>query len=431
MQPKKYEIKQGVTLHTIQTNKFKTDLTAIFITVPLTRQNVTTDCLIPAILRRGSQNLKTQQEINKTLEEMYGASFDCGIEKTGDNHVIKFYIESIDSKFLPKHEENIASAIYTLLEIVFNPLLENNTLKKEYVESEKKNIEQLINSKIDNKEQYALDRTVEEMYKDLPYGLYKYGYIEDLQNIDNRNTYNRYLQIINSGKIDIYVSGDIQEEKIKEIVINNPNIQTLNNREADFIINNEETEIKELVQQLEISDTLDVNQGKLIIGLDILENAKDLRFIISLYNVILGESATSKLFQNVREKASLAYSARSIYIRQKNNIFIKCGIEISNYDKALQIIKEQLQAMQDGDFTQEDIVNAKKYMINGIKSIEETQDTEITYYLGQELSGYHISPQEYINKIQNVTKQQIIDVASKIKINTIYFLKNKQWKEEK
>ena len=426
MQPKKYEVKQGVTLHTIKTNKFKTDLTAVFITVPLTRKNVTVDCLLPAILRRGSQNLKTQQEINKTLENMYGATFDCGIEKTGDNHVIKFYIESINGNFLPHHEENIVPAIYTLLEIIFNPLLDNGEFKVEYVESEKKNIEQLIRAKIDNKEQYALDRTVEEMYKDEPYGLYKYGYIEDLANIHSRIAYERYKEIINSAKIDIYVSGDIEQEKIKEIIVNNPNIQNLKNRESDFIVNNEQTEQKQIIQPLNITDTLEVNQGKLILGLDILENAKNSRFIASLYNVILGESATSKLFQNVREKASLAYSARSIYIRQKNNIFIKCGIEIANYKKALQIIKEQLQAMKNGNFTEEDIANAKKYMINGIQSIEETQDTEITYYLGQELSESYFSPQEYKEKINEVNKQQIVDIAQKIYINTIYFLRDKE-----
>ena len=425
MKPKKYEIKQGVTLHTIKTNKFKTDLTAVFITVPITRKNVTINCLIPAVLRRGSRNLNTQQKINKTLEEMYGATFDCGIEKTGDNHIIKFYIESINNKFLPNNEKNISSALYTLFEIIFNPLLENGVFKKEYVESEKKNIEQLIRSKIDNKEQYALDRTVEEMYKNMPYGLYKYGYIEDLPNINNKLAHERYEEIIKLAKIDIYVSGDIEEENIKEIVLNNPNIKNLKDRQGEFIVNNEQTEIKEQPKISKITDTLDVNQGKLILGLDILENSKNSRFAVGLYNVILGESATSKLFQNVREKASLAYSARSTYIRQKNNIFIKCGIEITNYDKALKIIEQQLQDMKNGEFTEEDIINAKKYMLNGINSIEEIQDTAITYYFGQELSNSYVLPQEYKEKINSITKQQIVDAAQKIYINTIYFLKNK------
>lgn len=426
MSPKKYEIKQGVTLHVINTDKFKTDLTGIFLTLPISKENVTVNTLIPAILKRGSENLKTQQEINKTLEEMYGATFDCGVDKTGDNHVIRFYIESINSAFLPNKEEVISSALYTLFEIVFNPYTENGMFKEEYVNGEKNNIEQLINSKIDAKEQYALDKTIEKMYENEPYGLYKYGYVEDLSKITSKTAYERYLEIIKTCKIDIYVSGNIDEEEIKQIVFQNPNIEQLEERKANVIINNEETEEKQKVKINTIEESMDVTQGKLIIGLDIFENKVGTRFAASLYNVILGESATSKLFQNVREKASLAYSARSSYTRQKNNIFIRCGIEIKNYGKALNIIKEQLQAMKDGDFNEKDIENAKKYMKNGIKSIEETQDLEITYYFGQELSGYNLSPSQYEEEINKITKQQIVEMAKKIEINTIYFLKNNE-----
>ena len=151
------------------------------------------------------------------------------------------------------------------------------------------------------------------------------------------------------------------------------------------------------------------------------ENSK---YAMCLYNVILGESATSKLFQNVREKASLAYTARSNYVRQKNNIFIRCGIEIENYDKAVQIINKQLEDMRNGNFTDEDIENAKKYMVSGIKTVADEQDSEITYYLGQELSGNLTNFEEYIEKIQDVTKEEILDIANNINTNMIYFLKN-------
>ena len=85
------EIKQGVTLHTINTNNFKTNLYAVFLATPLTRENVTLNALLTAVLRRGTNSMKSQDIISKKLEEMYGASFDCGIDKTGDNHIIKFY----------------------------------------------------------------------------------------------------------------------------------------------------------------------------------------------------------------------------------------------------------------------------------------------------------------------------------------------------
>ena len=130
------------------------------------------------------------------------------------------------------------------------------------------------------------------------------------------------------------------------------------------------------------------------------------------------------MFQNVREKAHLAYSARSSYIRPKNNIMIKCGIEIDNYEKALEIIKQQLEDIKNGNFTDDDILNAKKYIISAVKSVEEEQDTEITYYLGQELAQLQCTLEKYIENIQNVTKEQIQNLAQRTQISTIYFLRN-------
>ena len=130
------------------------------------------------------------------------------------------------------------------------------------------------------------------------------------------------------------------------------------------------------------------------------------------------------MFQNVREKASLAYTAASSYIRQKSIIFIRCGIEIKNYEKALKIIKEQLDDMKNGDFTEEDLNIAKKYIISGIKSIQDEQFSEITYYLGQEISARFTSFEEYAKKIEQVTMDDVKHVANSISINTIYFLRN-------
>lgn len=420
------EIKQGIKLHCIDTNKFKTNLMAVFITLPLNRERITFDTVIPAVLKRGTKELKTQEEISKKLENMYGASFDCGIEKIGDNHVIKFYLESLNDNFVPEDsKQNISrESIDLLLDIILNPLTENNKFKDEYVEAEKNNIRLLIESKIDNKDQYALNRCIEEMYKDKPYGLYKFGYTEDLEEINSQNLYDYYNELINTSKIDIFVSGELKKEDIVDIVKNNENIKRLKERKANYIVNNEQTESKEAVQEKEVEEKKDVAQGKLVIGLDVELTDYNSKFPVSLYNVILGESATSKLFQNVREKASLAYSARSNYVRQKNNIYIRCGIEIENYDKALKIIKEQLEDMKNGEFTEEDLVNSKKYMISGIQAAQDEQDSEITYYIGQELSGMLTTFEEYETKINEVKLEDVKDVGSKVKINTIYFLRN-------
>ena len=418
----KDEIKKGITIHEIQTDKFKTNLIAVFLTMPISREDVTKNALISAILRRGSKNMPTLAQISQEMEEMYGASFDSGLDKTGDNQVLKFYIETINDNFIPETGENILkTAIEKILEIIFNPVLENGEFKKEYVEQEKQNIKRIIEGKSDNKARYAVERCIEEIYKNQPYGLYKYGYVEDFDLITAKNLYEYYKKMISECKIDIFVSGNI--ENIKQIIEENENIQKLQGREAKYNIN--KIEDKQETQEREIIEEMDVTQGKIVIGLDLHLSDEEEKYQAIVYNAILGGTANSKMFQEVREKASLAYSASSSYVRYKNNIFIKCGIEIKNYEKAMEIIRKQLEDMKNGVFTDEDIENCKRKIISGIKTINDEQDTEITYLFGQELANVKTSLEKYMEKIQKVTKQGIMKIANSITINTVYFLKNK------
>jgi len=422
MEYKVEEIKRGIKLHKIKTDKFKTNLVAVFLTTPLNRENVTKDAVISAVLRRGSKNMSTQEEISKNLEEMYGASFDCGIDKTGDNHVFKFYLELINDAFIPQNDENmLKQGLEKILEIVCNPYTEGNRFKEEYVNQEKENIRRRIESKIDNKGRYAIDRCVEEMYKDKPYGLYKYGYVEDLDGINEENLYEHYKTLINECKIDIFVSGEINEE-IDNLVKENENIKNLNERDAIYNVN--KLDKKEVVEENIVQESLNVTQGKLVLGLDINIQDEKEKYYALMYNSILGGTANSKLFQEVREKASLAYTASSSYLRYKNNIIINCGIEIQNYEKALEIIRKQLEDMKNGEFSDEDVENSKKIIISTIKSIDDEQDTEITYFLGQELTENKVSLDEYIKIIENISKEDVLRIADKVNINTIYFLKD-------
>ena len=389
MQYQEKEIKKGIEFHELNTNKFKTNLVAVFLTTELTRENVTKNALISTILRRGSKNMPSQEEISKQMEEMYGASFDCGLDKIGDNQVLKFYIETINDDFIPQQKEKmLKTTLEKILEIVFNPYIENGEFKKEYVEQEKNTIKQRIEGKIDNKARYALNRCIEEMYKDEPYGLYKFGYVEDLDAIDGKNLYEYYQELIKNCKIDILISGILPVD-IEEIIEENENIKKLQEREPKYVMPKLTT--KNTEKENVVTESMEVTQGKLVLGLDIkLEDEKQ-KYDALLYNSILGGTANSKMFQNVREKAHLAYVASSSYIRQKSNIFINCGIEISNYEKALEIVKKQIEDMKKGDFTEEDIENAKKGIISTIDLIDDEQDTGITYYFGQELSNNKIS----------------------------------------
>ena len=260
------------------------------------------------------------------------------------------------------------------------------------------------------------------MYKDQPFGLFKFGYIEDLEKINGKNLYEYYKELIQNCKIDIFISGII-DDKIKQEVQQNESINNLQDRNANYIAPNIKTKPKTKNENI-VTESMEVTQGKLILGLDVNSENEEQRYETLIYNTILGGTANSKMFQNVREKEHLAYVAGSSYLHQKDNIFINVGIEIENYEKALEITKKQIEDMKKGDFSEEDIENSKKGIIATIKTIDDEQHTELTYYFGQELSLNKTSIDEYIENIQKVNKEDIIKVAQNVSINTIYFLKN-------
>ncbi len=422
----KKEIKSGVTLHLIKNKNFKTDFTVFFLSLPLEKETITKNALLPAVLRSGCKKYQSYQKIIEELEMLYGAAFDCGVDKTGDNLVLKFFIESINDNYLPNKNNNLEKVINVLTEIIFNPQVQNDSFDETKVELEKRNLEMIINAQKDNKDFYAYDKCVKAMYKNQSYGLSKYGDQKDLQAINNKNLYEQYKQVIDTCKIDIIVSSDFQAEEIAKIIKKNELIQTIKPREEKIKINDIKKEIKDIIEKPEeIKEELDVTQGKLVIGLDILPNRfDDFRYITIVYNAIFGNGVSSKLFQIVREKESLAYTTKSEYVVQKNNIFIRCGIECDKYQKTLDLIKKLLDDMKKGDFTDEEVTKAKEYILAGVDSISEEQDSQILFLFGQELSKRSITIDEYKEKIKNVTRDEIIEIANKVQINTIYFLRN-------
>ena len=411
------ELKKGIKLHIINTNKFKTNLISVFLTSKLSRETITKKALILSILRRGNNTLKTQEEINAKLEDLYGAECDCGIDKNGDNHISKFYIETLNDNYILNNENIFEEAIQVLFDIIFNPISENNKFKDEYFDGEKETLKQIIEARKDNKRAYSTIRCIEEMYKDEPYGLYKYGYVEDLEKITNEELFEEYKNLINNSKIDIFVSGNIDEQKVEEIFKNNKYIKELCKRE--YVLPeevNKENETKTVIEKTNVA------QGNLNIGLKVNNISENDVAKVAVYNAVLGGGANSKLFQNVREKASLAYSAGSMFIKTKKTIIIKCGIDPENYEKTLKIVNKQLDDMKNGDFSEEDMNKAKELIVASCKSMQDEQDSELSYYFNKELNEEKTTIEEYIKDVQAVSKEDVINVANNVKTDTIYFL---------
>lgn len=414
-----------IKIKRFENNKFKTNEIAVFVTIKQTKENATKNALIPAVLRRGSANFQNQLEISKKLENMYGASFNCGVDKSGDYIILKFFIETINNEYSDS-KENLAQEAFNLLtDIVFNPLVENDGFNINYVKQEKDNLAKIINSKKDDKANYAYQRCVEEMFKNNPYGIYKYGSLQDLEKINEKNLYEYYLNIIQNSPIFIYINGkNANSINVDENINNNFKIAFNNNSNEynendDLQEKNENAEIEALQPINIVKEKLDVTQGKLIIGLNAPSENK---YAVTMYNTILGGGANSKLFQNVREKESLAYYASSRYIRRKNAIIIRTGIELANYDKAVKVIKEQLEEMKKGNISDYELSSAKTLILASLKLIPESQEDIMAFDFDQDVFNENLTFEQYYKKIENITLNEIIDVANQVRINTIYYL---------
>ena len=183
MGDKKLELKPGIKAHLINTDIFKTNLTSIIITTPLKRKTVTKNALIPFLLKRGSKNYPTFEEISLRLEELYGADMIFGIDKVGDNHVLKITAQSINNDYTLNGEDLIKDLIELIFEVTFNPYMENGKFKEKALDTEKLHLKELIEGKINSKDLYAYSKCLENMYEFKGYGLYRFGYIEDIEKI--------------------------------------------------------------------------------------------------------------------------------------------------------------------------------------------------------------------------------------------------------
>ena len=422
MEEMQINIKEGIKLHIVPNEIYKTNLIRIVFTTKLNKENVTKTALLPLVLKQGSKNYPTQEIINIRLEELYGAEFNANIDKKGDLQVVTFESDCIKDRFVPNHE-NITQEVFDLIfDIVLNPYIENGTFKQIYLDSEKEQLRKMINELIDNKDDYSFNRCIHEMYGNNGYGLYQLGIESDIDTIKCNELFEFYQKYINDAKIDIFISGEVDVEQIKNYVIE----KMKDVKERKFDTPNEVSTIdaKKVDKPQEVLESLDIVQGKLVLGCQIESNIENQKYVGMVYNALLGASASSFLFQNVREKESLAYYAMSRFIDVKSALFIRSGIEIKNYNKALKIIIEQLDLIANGDFTKDNLDDAIITINSFWNGVKENQELALDYCYTQELYEQKESIDSLIKKVESVSREEIIELAKSVKINTIYFLKD-------
>lgn len=412
----KEELKKGVSLCMIKDDKFKSFRACIMIHRPLLKEEVTLNTLLAATLRMQCEGYSSFDEISATLEDLYGADLIARASKYGEQQVIKIGIQAPFDSIIGE-EGNFQKAMELLKKITFYSG-NDGVFSSKIVDTEKKNIEDSILAQKNDKRTYSTLRLQEEMCKNEPYGINPLGYIEELKKIDCDKLWNHYKKVLCESKIDIIFTGNFCEETAKKAA--KDFASELNEREYSSV----KYERKEAPDKAKtVTDYMDVTQGKLCLGFRAPEGIKKEKYASAiLYNTIFGGSATSKLFNNVREKLSLCYYVSSNLDRLKEIMIVRSGVEFENFEKAYNEILAQQSEMCSGSIEQDEIDAAKKFLKGTYSSNYDSIAAMEEYYTMQLLIGSDTSIEEMVDAIEKVTKDDIVNIANGMKLDTIYYL---------
>ncbi|WP_102346879.1 EF-P 5-aminopentanol modification-associated protein YfmF [Bacillus sp. Marseille-P3661] len=410
----------GITLHGIETLKYKTNSIVIKLKAPLQAETVTTRALLPYVLQSGTVKSPSTLQLTTRLDDLYGATLHADVSKKGEYHIISIRMDIANEKYLSDPTPLLKNGIELLAEILLSPAVENGIFLEEIVQKEKRSLLQRIQSVYDDKMRYANMRLVEEMCKEEPYRLNAHGTKEDIEKITAQSLYQYYQEALLNDEIDIYIVGDIQIEEVKSIVENTFNFPET--RSTTFVKSN--VAQKQVTEVNEVFEEQDIKQGKLHIGYRTNTTYQsDDYFALQVFNGIFGGFSHSKLFLNVRERESLAYYAASRFESHKGLLMVMSGIEFSNYQKCVDIIKEQMNQMKQGNYTEDEISQTKAVLKNQILETIDTAHGLIEVLYHNVVAGIQRAPETWLEGIDDVTKDEIQAVAQKVELDTIYFLK--------
>ncbi|MBD2862004.1 EF-P 5-aminopentanol modification-associated protein YfmF [Paenibacillus oceani] len=412
----------NVRLHVLPTDQFKTYAISVYIGRPLNESSVTPVALTPFVLRRGTSSLPETKQFRERQDDLYGAGFGFDIYKRGDYQIVQFRMDMIHDDFVSDSGSMLEQALQFVGEAITDPVLENGAFRTKYVEAEKDTLRKRIEAIINDKIRYAAERCMEEMCKNEPYRLHPLGKVADMAAITPESLYASYKQWLAESPIDVYVVGNTTLAEVKPLV------------EAAFKWNrpqsvayNQKPEHRQVEQVNTVVERLDVTQGKLNMGLRTYVTYSDDDYpAMLMYNGILGGYPHSKLFLNVREKESLAYYASSRLDGHKGILTIQSGIEFANYEKAVDIIQKQIAQMNEGQYSDLELSQTRAMISNQLRESQDSAYETISLDFNNQLSGKVRSAAELIEQIGRVDVEAIRRVAQGVKLDTVYFLRDRK-----
>ena len=409
--------KNGIICNYAIADHFKTNYFSADFILPLNEENATGMSLLAGVLSRGCSVFPEMNMISRYLAKNYGMSFSINADKAGELESLNFSFSFLDNAFAIDGEDIRAACFYLFRELILHPLVIDGGFKPEYVNQEKSNLCDRIDSIFNDKRQYALERCRAIMCEGEQYGVSAMGSKECVASFDECSLYAFFKKMVNEGLLIFSYAGKVKGTFLTEL--------------ADLFFERDssvpETEVVLSQREpREIIEPMDLNQSKMNLGFRMGEYALHNGAAFRLFNVLYGGSASSKLFMNVREKLSLCYYCSSAIDRLKNVMFVISGVEADRFEEAREEVKVQLKAVADGDFSEEEFINAKNYLIDSIRGAYDSQSLMASMMLFGTLRDDLKTPEEDMKEINAVRREDLIKIAKEIQLDTVYLLKGAQ-----
>lgn len=417
----------NIRVHVCASDKFKTTALMAFIQQELTPETVTKTALLPNVLQRGTASVPTTIAFKRKLDDLFGAVLYGDVFKRGERHIMQFAMEIAGEQYLKEAPQLLEEGVQFFSEVLLDPVLEEQAFKAAYVEAEKKNLKQKIESLKDDKIRYASYRMIEAMCEGEAFALFNHGRAQDLAKIDPPTLYTYYREVLSTCPIDLYCVGNVTVEEVTKLLekqfskVAGATRKTIQTVPVKHPVSKERT----------VTERMNVKQGKLNIGCRTQTSIRDEDYpALLMFNGILGGFPHSKLFRNVREKESLAYYCSSRLESHKGLLAIQSGIEISNYEQAVSIIKEQLENLRQGKIEEQELEQTKATLSNQLRSQMDRSYEMIFYHYQAVLSGQQRPLKQLLEQINQVQKEDVQKIAEKVQLDTIYFLRDRGGNED-
>lgn len=407
-------------LNLIKTDKFKTIFFKIVFWEPIKKEEITIRNLLVDNLTFSTKNHPSKKEMSIHKQDLYGTDIIGYNKRTGNYIYTEIYMSILNPKYT--EEEMLEESLDFLCDAIYNPNVKDGAFDEEIFELIKNNNKDEIIRHRENPELLAFMNLKNAVDDSKAFSYKLEGYMEDLEKISSKDLYKYYKEFLKNNNIDIFVVGNFDEEEIKSIIEKKIHFQKTKKLTSPIPIKyqNQKRAINEKIEESTF------NQSKIAIACNLNNlTTYEKKYPLALFNIILGNSPDSKFFRNIREKKGYAYYIGSSFRRYDDLLYITAGISYKNYELMKKAIKEELEGMSTGNFSDEELANAKQLYISALNDIEEYPSTLADCVYALE----HLEADDEATQakcVQSLTKEDIMNAAKKITIDTIYLLKEKE-----